>query len=51
MPNQSKNSTENHFYEHRKQFIFSEIDAAWRKNQFQQIEEINKCDFQKMLWN
>ena len=28
------------FYEHRKQFVFPEIDAAWRKNQVQRIEEI-----------
>ena len=30
------------FYEHLKQFAFPEIDAAWRKNQVQQIEEIKK---------
>ena len=29
-------------YEHCKQFVFLEMDAAWRKNQVQQIEEINK---------
>ena len=28
------------FYEHCKQFVFPEIDAAWRKNQVQRIEEI-----------
>ena len=28
------------FYEHRRQSVFPEIDAAWRKNQLQQIEEI-----------
>ena len=28
------------FYEHRRQFVFPEIDAAWRKNQLEQIEEI-----------
>ena len=31
------------FYELRKQFVFPEIDAEWRKNQVQQIEEIKKC--------
>ena len=31
------------FCEHRKQFVFPEIDAAWRKNQVQEIEEIKKC--------
>ena len=31
------------FYDHRKQFVFPEIDAAWRKNQVKQIEEIKKC--------
>ena len=30
------------FYEHRKQFVLPKIDAAWRKNQVQQIEEIKK---------
>ena len=29
------------FYEQRKQFVFPEIDAAWR---VQQIQEIKKCD-------
>ena len=28
------------FYEHRRQSVFPEIDAAWRKTQLQQIEEI-----------
>ena len=27
-------------YEHRRQYVFPEIDAAWRKNQLEQIEEI-----------
>ena len=31
------------FYEHRKHLVFPEIDASWRKNQVQQIEEIKKC--------
>ena len=29
------------FYEQQKQFVFPEIDAAWR---VQQIQEIKKCD-------
>ena len=28
------------FYEHRRQYVFPEINAAWRKNQLEQIEEI-----------
>ena len=28
------------FYEHRRQCVFPEINAAWRKNQLEQIEEI-----------
>ena len=28
------------YYEHRRQFVFPEIDATWRKNQLEQIEEI-----------
>ena len=31
------------FYEHRKQFVFPEIDAVWWKNQVHQIKEIKKC--------
>ena len=31
------------FYEHRKQFVFPETDAAWRKSQVQHIEEMKKC--------
>ena len=28
------------FYEHRRRYVFPEIDAAWRKNQLEQIKEI-----------
>ena len=28
------------FYEHRRRCVFPEIDAAWRKNQPEQIDEI-----------
>ena len=27
-------------YEHLRQYVFPEIDVAWRKNQLEQIEEI-----------
>ena len=39
MSTESKNSTENHVLRNQRQFVFPEIDAAWRKNQVQQIEE------------
>ena len=30
------------FYDHRKKFIFPEIDSAWKKNQREQIQEITE---------
>ena len=28
------------FYEHRRWYVFPEIDIAWRKNQLEQTEEV-----------
>ena len=35
-----KYSQKTSFYEHCRQYVFPEIDAPWRKNQLEQIEEI-----------
>ena len=32
------------YYEHRGNFVFPEIDHAWRKNQKEQIEEIKSSE-------